>query len=275
VIQSEPKSGGGLGAGVSYALDFTKIYCGGKKGAAGNNRRNRRDCIGVCTGCIRFLCAIGMSLPWELSSGVDLFEQPGHVLAEGLHGSEALLVSLDFALGPADADVPVAGAWDDHLSSVAELGHEQERSVVREAPAAGEQRIATAPEDLGRLIQAALADLSLQVRPAGLATVADIVLPVIPPELEPAEGLAILVFHTQNAVAVQKSFDLPSIVHGDPLHGRTSMTNELTSGFTCTRHIGLCESRRCLVLFTGESDSRFPSSFAGRLTAVFPPIQMT
>ena len=36
------------------------------------------------------------------SSGVDLLEQPCHVLAEGLHGSQALFVVLDFAFGPAD-----------------------------------------------------------------------------------------------------------------------------------------------------------------------------
>ncbi len=37
----------------------------------------------------------------ELPSGVDLLEQPGHVLAEGLHGSEGLFVLLDVALDTA------------------------------------------------------------------------------------------------------------------------------------------------------------------------------
>jgi hypothetical protein len=34
---------------------------------------------------------------------VYLLEQPSHVLAEGLHGSQALFVVLDLAFGPADA----------------------------------------------------------------------------------------------------------------------------------------------------------------------------
>jgi len=42
-----------------------------------------------------------------LSSRIDLFEQPGHILAEGFHRAQALFVLLDFPFGPADADVPV------------------------------------------------------------------------------------------------------------------------------------------------------------------------
>lgn len=39
----------------------------------------------------------------ELPSGVGLFEQPGHVLAEGLNGFEALFVLSDLAFGLAEA----------------------------------------------------------------------------------------------------------------------------------------------------------------------------
>jgi len=37
-------------------------------------------------------------------SGIDLLEQPGHVLTEDLRGSQAFFVLLDFAFAPAGAD---------------------------------------------------------------------------------------------------------------------------------------------------------------------------
>jgi hypothetical protein len=41
-----------------------------------------------------------------LPSGVDLLQQPGEVLAEGLHGAEGFFVLLDFAFGSAIASFP-------------------------------------------------------------------------------------------------------------------------------------------------------------------------
>ena len=52
---------------------------------------------------------------------MEFLQQPGEVLAEGLHGLEALFVVLDFAFVAADADVPVAGAGDDHLADQEEV----------------------------------------------------------------------------------------------------------------------------------------------------------
>ncbi len=65
--------------------------------------------------------ALAQASRWELSSRVDLLEQPGHVSAKGFHRVQALFVLLDLALGPADADVPVARAWDDHLADQEEV----------------------------------------------------------------------------------------------------------------------------------------------------------
>ena len=53
-----------------------------------DNRRDKCGYIGIRIGRIRFPYAIGPSLPWEVPSGVDLFEQPGHVLAEDLADQE-------------------------------------------------------------------------------------------------------------------------------------------------------------------------------------------
>lgn len=39
-----------------------------------------------------------------MASGVNLLEQPGHVLAEDVHRLQAFFVLLDFAFVPADAD---------------------------------------------------------------------------------------------------------------------------------------------------------------------------
>ena len=47
--------------------------------------------------------------------GVELLHQPGHVLAEDLHGVHALLVLEDLAGVAAEAHVPVARAGHDHL----------------------------------------------------------------------------------------------------------------------------------------------------------------
>jgi hypothetical protein len=55
------------------------------------------------------------------NNSIDLLEQPGHVLAEGFRRAQALLILLNFAFGPADADVPVAGARDDHLADQEEM----------------------------------------------------------------------------------------------------------------------------------------------------------
>jgi hypothetical protein len=52
---------------------------------------------------------------------VEFFEQPGHVLAEGLHGAEGFFVLLDFAFVAADADVLVTRAGDDHLADEEEV----------------------------------------------------------------------------------------------------------------------------------------------------------
>src|SRR5208337_4034178 len=51
----------------------------------------------------------------HLFSGVDLFQQPSHVLPEDFHGANALLVFLDIARLPADADVPIRRARHDHF----------------------------------------------------------------------------------------------------------------------------------------------------------------
>ncbi len=83
------------------------IHRQSEKGVA-ENWRDRRVCIGIRTGCICFPYAIGPGLPWEVASGAGLFEQPGHVLGEGLHGFEAFFVLLDLAFGSANAEIPVA-----------------------------------------------------------------------------------------------------------------------------------------------------------------------
>ena len=47
---------------------------------------------------------------------MNFFKQPGHVFAEGLHGVEGLGVAGDFADIPPIAEIPIAGADDDHLA---------------------------------------------------------------------------------------------------------------------------------------------------------------
>jgi hypothetical protein len=42
-------------------------------------------------------------------------------LAEGFHRAQGLFVLLDLAFGPAGADVPIAGAGDDHLADQEEV----------------------------------------------------------------------------------------------------------------------------------------------------------
>ena len=47
--------------------------------------------------------------------------QPGHVLAERLHGPDAFFVALHLADFAADGDVPVGRAGDDHLADQKEV----------------------------------------------------------------------------------------------------------------------------------------------------------
>ncbi len=61
---------------------------------AGQMRLHRNPQRSYC-----FPYAIGPSLPWEVASGIGLLEQPGDVLAEGLHGSQAVFILLDFVFG--------------------------------------------------------------------------------------------------------------------------------------------------------------------------------
>ncbi len=84
------------------------------------------------------LMQLAQACPCRLASGVELLEQPGHVLAEGLHGAEGFFVLLDLAFVAAEADVPVTGAGDDHLADQEEL---VDRVEVLEALAAGDTAV--------------------------------------------------------------------------------------------------------------------------------------
>ena len=54
-------------------------------------------------------------------SGAGPLQQPGHVLAQGFHGSDAFLVALYIARLEADADIPIRRAGDDHLTDEKEV----------------------------------------------------------------------------------------------------------------------------------------------------------
>lgn len=64
--------------------------------------------MGIGTGVILSPYAGGSSLLWEVVSVVDLLQQPSHVLAGDLHGSQAFFVLLGLAFVPAESHVPVA-----------------------------------------------------------------------------------------------------------------------------------------------------------------------
>ncbi len=46
---------------------------------------------------------------------MNLLEEPGHVLTEGLHGLETFSIIPHIAGSQADADIPITGPGDDHL----------------------------------------------------------------------------------------------------------------------------------------------------------------
>ena len=62
-------------------------------------RQNRASATAVFVS----LVLLAQACPCELPSGVDPLEQPGDVLAEGLHGSQGFFVLLDFVFGAADS----------------------------------------------------------------------------------------------------------------------------------------------------------------------------
>jgi hypothetical protein len=62
--------------------------------------------------------------------------------------------------------------------------------------------------------------------------VAGVVLFVVPPELEPAEGLATVISHAQHAIGVQELLDMPFVGHGDPFHFWILHDNWPSSAFT-------------------------------------------
>ena len=67
--------------------------------------------------------------------GCDLLDQPGHVSTQVDHGLDALIVLLDFALGAAEGDVPIARPDGDHLGD-AEIVVQAVEGVHRAPPVA-------------------------------------------------------------------------------------------------------------------------------------------
>jgi hypothetical protein len=74
------------------------------------------------------------------------------------------------------------------------------------------------PKNAGGFVQAALLDPFTQVGPAGLATMARVMLLVVPPELEASEGLTGIVRDAQHTVGVEELFDVRLVVNCDPFH---------------------------------------------------------
>jgi hypothetical protein len=75
------------------------------------------------------------------------------------------------------------------------------------------------PEETGGVVEAVLLDLPSEVGPAGPAAPANIVLAVVPPKLESAEGTTAVVPNADDVVAAQKLLDIRSIVYSDLSHG--------------------------------------------------------
>jgi hypothetical protein len=48
-------------------------------------------------------------------SGLNLLEEPCHVLAGGRHGAHALFIAFDLPFLAADAEVPIDGTWYDQV----------------------------------------------------------------------------------------------------------------------------------------------------------------
>jgi hypothetical protein len=144
--------------------------------------------------------------------------------------------------------------------SIGRLRQDLERSVLRQDLVAEEQRRPIVPEEAGGVVQAVLFDASAQVGPARPAAPADIMLPVIPPKLESAEGTTTAVPYAQDAVAAKQLLDLPFITYGDLFHGWTLheetrlLPGSPASGFSwvCRRHWALFSpvSTQRLTVFT-------------------------